>query len=93
MNNLVIAIQQMKERIKIAYEIILTLYFIHKEKAIHRDLHSGNILYSQFNDLWYISVVDLLINLQPKSVPGTPLEYKNLMKECWDANSLKRPDN
>ena len=44
-----------KERIKIACEIILRLYFIHKEGAIHRDLHSGNILHSKFNDNWYIS--------------------------------------
>ncbi|RGB21530.1 hypothetical protein C1646_732218, partial [Rhizophagus diaphanus] len=28
----------------------------------------------------------------PKIVPGTPLEYKNLMNECWDADPLKRPD-
>ncbi len=44
-----------KERIRIAYEIILALYWIHEENAIHRDLHSGNILYSQFNDGWCIS--------------------------------------
>src|SRR3984957_14651384 len=44
-----------KERIRIANEIIINLYFIHKENAIHRDLHSGNILYSQFNDGWFIS--------------------------------------
>jgi serine/threonine protein kinase len=39
-----------KEKIRITYEIIYALYWIHEEKAIHRDLHSGNILYSQFND-------------------------------------------
>ena len=44
-----------KKRINIAYEIIKALYFIHFENAIHRDLHSGNILYSQFNDDWCIS--------------------------------------
>jgi serine/threonine protein kinase len=44
-----------KERIKIAYEIINALIYIHFEKAIHRDLHSGNILYSQYSDYWYIS--------------------------------------
>src|SRR5438045_3129362 len=44
-----------KERIKIAYLIVGNLYFIHRENAIHRDLHSGNILYSQFADYWYIS--------------------------------------
>ncbi|PKC52799.1 kinase-like protein, partial [Rhizophagus irregularis] len=44
-----------KDRIKIINEITLALYYIHFEKAIHRDLHSGNILYSQFDDRWYIS--------------------------------------
>ena len=44
-----------KERIKITFLIINALYYIHKEKLIHRDLHSGNILYLQFNNCWYIS--------------------------------------
>ncbi|PKK71766.1 kinase-like protein, partial [Rhizophagus irregularis] len=39
-----------KERIKITYEIIGSLYYIHEENSIHRDLHSGNILYSNHND-------------------------------------------
>ncbi|RGB29619.1 kinase-like domain-containing protein [Rhizophagus diaphanus] len=43
------------ERIKITFLIIDKLYWIHKENSIHRDLHSGNILYSQFNDHWRIS--------------------------------------
>ncbi|CAB4389327.1 unnamed protein product [Rhizophagus irregularis] len=29
--------------------------YIKRENAIHGDLHSGNILYSQLNDSWYIS--------------------------------------
>jgi serine/threonine protein kinase len=145
-----------KEKIRIAFEIIKALYFIHKEKAIYRDLHSGNILYSEFNDKWYISDLgfcgpadkssksiygnlpyiapeviigreytfasdiysiailmweissgqppfisyeheneigmNIINGIRPKIVPGTPLEYKNLMKECWNANPLKRPD-
>ncbi len=44
-----------KERIRITFEIIDALRCIHKENSIHRDLHSGNILYSQFNDNWFIS--------------------------------------
>src|SRR4051812_22262986 len=44
-----------KERIKIIYVIVNALYCIHYENEIHRDLHSGNILYSQFNDNWCIS--------------------------------------
>ncbi|GBB92314.1 hypothetical protein RclHR1_00020017 [Rhizophagus clarus] len=146
-----------KEKFRIAYEIINALYFVHKEEAIHRDLHSGNILYSQFNDTWYISdlglcgpanrpstsiycnlpyiapeviskkeytfasdiysvailmweissgyspfinyecydcdlVMIIIDGIRPEIVPGTPLEYKNLMEECWDADPSNRPD-
>ena len=44
-----------KERIPIFYDIIIALEHIHKEKAIHRDLHSGNILYSQSSQVFSIS--------------------------------------
>ncbi|RGB33859.1 kinase-like domain-containing protein, partial [Rhizophagus diaphanus] len=44
-----------KERINLIYLIVNALNCIHKENSIHRDLHSGNILYSQFNNGWYIS--------------------------------------
>ncbi|POG71846.1 kinase-like domain-containing protein [Rhizophagus irregularis DAOM 181602=DAOM 197198] len=141
-----------KDRMKIIDEITVALYYIHKEKAIHRDLHSGNILYSQFNNSWCVSdlgfcgpadksstnspyiapevivgreytfasdiysiailmweissgqtpfinyehendiVMNIINGIRPKIVPGTPLEYKNLMKECWDADPLKRPN-
>ncbi|CAB4441070.1 unnamed protein product [Rhizophagus irregularis] len=33
----------------------LIFHYIHFEKAIHRDLHSGNILYLQIDDYWCIS--------------------------------------
>jgi serine/threonine protein kinase len=42
------------ERINIIFEIISTLVVIHEENSIHRDLHSGNILYLQFFDSWCI---------------------------------------
>jgi serine/threonine protein kinase len=44
-----------KEKINIILTIIGALYFIHKENSIHRDLHSGNILYSESNDYWFVS--------------------------------------
>ena len=44
-----------KERIQIAADIIDALLRIHNENAIHRDLHSGNILYSSKSQYWYIS--------------------------------------
>ncbi|GBB84862.1 hypothetical protein RclHR1_11440001 [Rhizophagus clarus] len=145
-----------KERIKIAFSIIGALCCIHREKSIHRDLHSGNILYSQYVDFWQIGdlgfcgpvdkssksiygnlpyiapevisgkkatfasdiysiamlmweisfglppfynyghdydlALKIINGMRPKIVSGTPLEYRNLMKQCWDADPLKRPD-
>ncbi|CAB4440326.1 unnamed protein product [Rhizophagus irregularis] len=146
-----------KEKIQITLDIIYALKDIHKENAIHRDLHSGNILYSERNQDWYISDLgfcgpadkplksiygnlpyiapeviagkqatkasdiysfamlmweissgqppflnckhdyDLILNIingiRPRIVSGTPLEYESLMKQCWDADPLKRPDS
>ncbi|RGB28705.1 kinase-like domain-containing protein [Rhizophagus diaphanus] len=142
-----------KKRIQIAADIILSLCRINDENAIHRDLHSGNILFkgkfgisdlgfcgpadkplkSIYGNLPYIApevingkeqtfksdiysiamlmweissgqppfinyehnydLAMIIVNgIRPKIVSGTPLEYKNLMKQCWDADPSKRPD-
>ncbi|RIA90990.1 kinase-like domain-containing protein [Glomus cerebriforme] len=44
-----------EERITIIFSMITSLYRIHKENAIHRNLHSGNILYSNNNQSFVIS--------------------------------------
>src|SRR5437016_14644916 len=44
-----------KERIQITTDIIDVLDDIHGENAIHRDLHSGNILHSPRSNNWFIS--------------------------------------
>ncbi|EXX53678.1 Tpk3p [Rhizophagus irregularis DAOM 197198w] len=44
-----------EERIQITVNIIYALDDIHREDAIHRDLHSGNILHSERDQDWYIS--------------------------------------
>ena len=36
--------------------------------------------------------MDIVSGMRPKIIPETPLEYKKLMKQCWDSNPLKRPD-
>jgi serine/threonine protein kinase len=146
-----------KERIQIALDIIYTLRDIHEENAIHRDLHSGNILYSKRDQDWYIGdfgfcgpadkplksiygnlpyiapeviagkqvtkasdiysfailmweissgqppfinyehdyylATNIINGIRPRIVSGTPLEYENLMKQCWDADPLKRPNS
>src|SRR5581483_3439794 len=43
------------ERIEITFTIVSALYRIHLENAIHRDLHSGNILYNQIYNAFCIS--------------------------------------
>ncbi|PKY26740.1 kinase-like protein [Rhizophagus irregularis] len=63
-----------KERIRITFEIIDKLYWIHEKNSIHRDLHSGNILYSQFNDSWFISDLGFC---GPADKPSTSI-YGNL---------------
>ncbi|RGB40861.1 kinase-like domain-containing protein [Rhizophagus diaphanus] len=146
----------MERKINIVVKIIFALYTIHFYGAVHRDLHSGNILYSQYNDGWYISdfgfcgpadkplksiygnlpyiapeviigkeytfasdiyslgilmweissgqipfnnyehdydlAMKIVNGMRPKIRTEIPSKYKELMKQCWDADPLKRPD-
>src|SRR5438067_677827 len=132
------------------------LYACIKENAIHRDLHYGNVLFSQNYQRFYISdlgfcgpadkplnsiygnlpyitpevisgkettfasdiysigmimweissgqppfinyendyelVMKIINGMRPKIIPGTPLEYIELMTQCWDADPTKRPN-
>src|SRR5687768_4996065 len=43
-----------KERVFIIQRIIDAIDKIHNENTIHRDLHSGNILYYEYCNAWYI---------------------------------------
>jgi serine/threonine protein kinase len=63
-----------EQRIKITYEIIDALHCIHEVNSIHRDLHSGNILYTQFSDSWVISDLGFC---GPVDKPSTSI-YGNL---------------
>ncbi|GES75043.1 kinase-like domain-containing protein [Rhizophagus clarus] len=40
----------------------------------------------------YYLAMNIVNGIRPNIVPGTPLEYKNLMIQCWDADPSKRPD-
>ncbi|GES83304.1 kinase-like domain-containing protein [Rhizophagus clarus] len=145
-----------EERIAIIYDIIIALYRVHKENTLHRDLHSGNILYLKSENIWCISdlgfcspadiplksiygnlsyvapevitekkqsfasdiysigiimweissaqppfieyehnydfAMKIVNGMRPQILSDTPLEYKNLMEQCWDTDPSKRPD-
>ena len=36
--------------------------------------------------------MNIINGIRPKIIPETPLEYKILMEQCWDADPSKRPD-
>jgi len=40
----------------------------------------------------YDLALNIINGVRPKILPGTPLIFKNLMEQCWDANPEKRPD-
>ncbi|POG81750.1 hypothetical protein GLOIN_2v1504996 [Rhizophagus irregularis DAOM 181602=DAOM 197198] len=40
----------------------------------------------------YDLAIKIINGMRPKIIPGTPLEYKELMEQCWDADATKRPD-
>ncbi len=145
-----------KERIQILFDITSALNKIHCEKAIHKDLHSGNVLRQPYYHEWRISdlgfcgpanrtskqiygnlpyiapevlvgkeytfksdiysvgilmweissgqppfvdyehdyylAMSIVNGIRPKVISGTPLKYKCLMEQCWDADPSKRPD-
>ncbi|GES80085.1 kinase-like domain-containing protein [Rhizophagus clarus] len=41
----------------------------------------------------YDLAINIINGIRPKIVLGTPIEYKNLMEQCWDADPSKRPDH
>ena len=40
----------------------------------------------------YDLAMKIVNGMRPKIVPGTPLKYKELMEQCWDADVTNRPD-
>ncbi|CAB5206528.1 unnamed protein product [Rhizophagus irregularis] len=66
-----------KKKLAILWQISEGLETIHKADYIHRDFHSGNILYD--------------LSKRPEITEDTPECYANLMKSCWDPDPKKRP--
>ncbi|RIA87627.1 hypothetical protein C1645_776859, partial [Glomus cerebriforme] len=55
------------------------------------EISSGQPPFINYDHDYYLAT-NIINGMRPKILPETPLEYKNLMEQCWDANPLKRPD-
>ena len=55
------------------------------------ELSSGQPPFVEF-DHDYELAMKIINGMRPKMISGTPLEYKELMEQCWDADPTKRPD-
>src|SRR5436309_1854531 len=81
-----------KKKINITFEIIRALYFIHLGGAIHMLEISSEQPPFINHEHDYNLAMNIINGIRPKFVLGTPIDYKNLMEQCWDANPSKRPD-
>src|SRR5436190_8234364 len=95
-----------KERIQIAQDIIGALNHIHFENAIHRDLHSGNILnktYWSISDLGFCGPADKsstkiygnLSYIAPEVIAGKECTFKSDIYSfamlMWEISSGQPP--
>ncbi|GBC52145.1 kinase-like domain-containing protein [Rhizophagus irregularis DAOM 181602=DAOM 197198] len=71
---------------------------IGKEQTFKSDIYSIAILMWEISsgqppfinyDHDYDLAMHIVNGIRPKIVPGTPSEYKNLMKQCWDAKTTQ----
>src|SRR6266516_3569747 len=56
------------------------------------EISSGKSPFSNYENDYYLAT-NIINGIRPKIVSGTPLEYESLMKQCWDADPLKRLDS
>jgi serine/threonine protein kinase len=54
------------------------------------EISSGQLPFSNYEHDYNLAM-NIVNGIRPRIVQGTPLEYEKLMKQCWDANPLKRP--
>jgi len=55
------------------------------------EISSGQPPFSVY-DHDYDLAMKIVNGMRPRVIPGTPLKYKKLMEQCWDADPSKRPD-
>ncbi|GES75142.1 kinase-like domain-containing protein [Rhizophagus clarus] len=55
------------------------------------EISSGHSPFSNYEHNYNLAM-SIVNGIRPKIVPGTPFKYKNLIKQCWDADPSKRPN-
>ncbi|CAI2193129.1 17722_t:CDS:1, partial [Funneliformis geosporum] len=53
------------------------------------EILSGQLPFADFNHDYELAI-NLIKGMRPQIVQGTPMLYKNLIIQCWDADPLKR---
>uniref|UniRef100_U9TC09 Serine-threonine/tyrosine-protein kinase catalytic domain-containing protein n=1 Tax=Rhizophagus irregularis (strain DAOM 181602 / DAOM 197198 / MUCL 43194) TaxID=747089 RepID=U9TC09_RHIID len=56
------------------------------------EISSGYSPFIDYKHDDYNLAMDIINGMRPEIMSDIPLEYKNLMVQCWDADPLKRPD-
>jgi hypothetical protein len=56
------------------------------------EISFGKPPFNNYEHNYYLAM-NIINGIRPKIVSGTPLKYKDLIKQCWDADPLKRPDD
>ncbi|GBC08296.1 hypothetical protein RclHR1_00800023 [Rhizophagus clarus] len=92
---------------KLPKNIYGNLPYIAPEVIVGKHATKASNIYSIAMVMWEISsmqppfvnrehdyhlATDIVSGMRPNIIPGTPSEYENLMKQCWDADPLKRLD-
>ena len=80
----------------VAPEVIIGIEYtfasdIYSVAMLMWEISSGKQPFANY-EINYELAMKIVNGMRPKIVPGTPLEYKELMEQCWDADPLKRPD-
>ncbi|RGB27254.1 kinase-like domain-containing protein [Rhizophagus diaphanus] len=65
---------------------------IYSVAMIMWEISSGQPPFINYEHDYDLAMSILVNGNRPKIVSGTPLEFKNLMRQCWDADPIKRPD-
>ncbi|CAG8777676.1 38810_t:CDS:2, partial [Gigaspora margarita] len=82
-----------RTRYSILHNITSALSKMHLNNILHGDIHPGNIISSR--NMWCVGDLGLSIDIsngiRPEINCKLPSDYEEMMKRCWNSDSLSRP--